>query len=165
MNVGNLTKNENKYKGWVTPIVETCTYSLSCKERSVLFVFWLLVYLSILINSNCLLILSRHTAILWCTCTMQLFDCSNFLQGPKFYTWKKRSSILFIWSYFRWKVVVSVVDIDGIVANHCLNFLCTIDKFWKRGHLSLILDWLMLNVDVAVFQHIYILILLYTSEN
>jgi hypothetical protein len=38
----------------------------------------------------------------------------------------KRSSILFIWSYFRWKVVVSVVDIDGIVANYCFNFLFTI---------------------------------------
>ena len=81
MNVGNLTKNENKYKGWITPIVETCIYSLSYKERLVLFVFWLLVYLSILLNSNCLLILSRPTAILWCTCTMQLFDCFNFLQG------------------------------------------------------------------------------------
>lgn len=32
MNVENFTKNKNKYKGWVTAIVETRTYSLSYKD-------------------------------------------------------------------------------------------------------------------------------------
>ena len=109
MNVGNMTKNKNKYKGWVTPIVETRTYSLSYKERLVLFVFWLLVYLSILLNSICLLILSRPTAILWCICTMQLFDCLNFLQGSKFYTWKRGLEILWTrWSWLLRAVVPNV---------------------------------------------------------
>ena len=237
-----MTKNENKYKGWVTPIVETCTYSLSYKERSVLFVFWLLVYLSILLNSNCLLILSRPTAILWCICTMQLFDCLNFLQGSKFYTWKRGLEILWTrWSWLLRAVVPNVLrrNVDkitvptlafivlplyawilflfiqgsflpsffpmtvqlgrGVVRERKKNVRpfysygpifgekwllvllilmellpitastffsqYNIDKFWKLGHLSLILDWLMLNVDVALFQHIYILILLYTSEH
>ena len=105
---------------------------------------------------------SAFIALQFYACILFLFIQGSFL--PSFLPItvqlggerNKRSSILFIWSYFRWKVVVSVVDIDGIVANYCFNFLFTIDKFWKLGHLSLILDWLMFNVDVAVFQHIYI---------